>query len=235
MHELDIYKNKIEWARTLWDEYDPKTREEHPGANPYFVHFDSHRIKMLRPEKCNIEFLYDKYLLFKGMLRNANKETNEIIDEIMSTSDISVVRLRPTKTLVHVIRRSEEFKYSIEYQHAPIFESDEFYKKDSIYRKYTEMRHRSDRLEMVASDLMRKICDCFKYKVESGDVAGYSDVMYEDAGGRKLMFIVESIRHSHIRVYCKSVSFVGEFSEYMNVDKLIELKKSKTNKEVDHV
>lgn len=230
MYELDDYRSQFLWKKTKWDSCDKETREDHPFSNPNFVRFDggSSRLKILRPEKCNIKFLYDKYIYFSGKLATEQKKLRHVTEAIVNSCDVTVVRMRKEKTLVHVLSkapedRSDLYTHQMSYEHVPVFQEVGGGANDELHKSYTTLYHRVDRLRMVVVDLLQKVCSCVKYKIQEGGVAGASQVMYEDVDGKKLIFVVSGSRYDS-GVYCESVSFVGEFSEYMSIDKIIDMR-----------
>lgn len=227
MYELDHYESNRQWSLPLWNTYSKETKEANPRSNPNLVHFREAFLERLKPEKCNIKYLWHKYVELRDRLTSARKEFKDVIDEVLSISDVMVIPCPiGIGSRVHVIKKQEGEesrygRYSITFQNVSGISSWREHEKliPDIAKKYARIYNSEARLRMLTTDIMTKICKIMKYKLETSGLANVG-AFYEDVDGEKLMFITSAVS-GRMPDYCESVSFVGVFSDKMNIDNMI--------------
>lgn len=197
MYELECYENNKEWRSSFWKDYDTETKEQYPESNPNFVIFNRGFLKRLRPEKCNVKFLYNKYIELRDKYVAANDSLSAMVRDLLKDADTVIISNTMNKNaMLYIISKRDEnicgmrASWSLSFERAEGISSwhENPHLVSDKAREYSRLYKREYTLRIVSRDLMSKICNLMKYKIEKAGVADIG-LFYEELDGKKLMFM----------------------------------------------
>lgn len=233
MRELEYWKENYELLKSKWLELSDEERFLRQKENPEFVTFvrefsDGYLtdIGRLRPEHCNLDFLYASLRRISDKYAAINVAFKAVMSNIIGIEECVVMpRIGAEDGDVFIISSKissyESYRITIGCIGGSFSWKDHPELVTPVAVKLSYLHAKREKLYRILSDIESKMCDIVSWSVRKCKV-NHDKLVYVDSGGDRLMFLLNNTTVGYSEIY--QAKFLGKMSESMDLKNITSAK-----------